>query len=100
MCESLTVLSVLQRSSLLCSHVLALQHHTLGMHPETKALIQRTCEKHIANPNAIILCVQDASRDPEGPLRWPLMRAHMRLWMPERVDVYQCDHRESSTVVL
>ena len=43
-----------------------IQHHTLGMHESTKDAIKETCEAHIANPNAIILCVQDATRDAEG----------------------------------
>lgn len=43
-----------------------IQHHTLGMHESTKSAIKETCENHIANPNAIILCVQDATRDAEG----------------------------------
>jgi optic atrophy protein 1 len=43
-----------------------IQHHTVGMHESTKAAIYSTCQKHISNPNAIILCVQDASRDAEG----------------------------------
>lgn len=32
----------------------------------TKEEIREICENHIKNPNAMILCVQDASRDAEG----------------------------------
>ena len=42
-----------------------IQHHTLGMHDGTKDQIRNMCQKHIENPNSIILCVQDASRDAE-----------------------------------
>lgn len=43
-----------------------IQHHTRGMPETTKGSILQMCERHINNPNAIILCVQDASRDAEG----------------------------------
>eukprot|EP00039_Didymoeca_costata_P013101 m.194567 g.194567 ORF g.194567 m.194567 type:complete len:902 (+) comp15676_c0_seq2:91-2796(+) len=43
-----------------------IQHHTLGMKDGTKEEIREICENHIKNPNAMILCVQDASRDAEG----------------------------------
>jgi optic atrophy protein 1 len=43
-----------------------IQHHTMGMADDTKDKIRETCELHINNPNAIILCVQDATRDAEG----------------------------------
>ncbi|EGD78795.1 hypothetical protein PTSG_01771 [Salpingoeca rosetta] len=43
-----------------------IQHHTRGMPTTTKNSILGMCKAHIANPNAIILCIQDASRDAES----------------------------------
>lgn len=43
-----------------------IQHHTVGMHDTTKDTILGMCKHHITNPNAIIMCVQDATRDAEG----------------------------------
>lgn len=43
-----------------------IQHHTQGMAENTSETIEGMCRKFIKNPNSIILCVQDASRDPEG----------------------------------
>ena len=43
-----------------------IQHTTRGMAPNTKTAIMSMCQHHIHNPNAIILCIQDASRDAEG----------------------------------
>jgi len=43
-----------------------IQHHTRGMPASTKGSILDMCRTHIENPNAVILCVQDASRDAEG----------------------------------
>eukprot|EP00053_Salpingoeca_punica_P018575 m.182669 g.182669 ORF g.182669 m.182669 type:complete len:956 (-) comp17462_c0_seq2:449-3316(-) len=43
-----------------------IQHHTQGMASNTKDNILTMCRKHIENPNSIILCIQDSSRDPEG----------------------------------
>lgn len=43
-----------------------IQANTLGMPDTTKGSIFEMCQNHIENPNAIILCIQDASRDPEG----------------------------------
>eukprot|EP00045_Choanoeca_perplexa_P013108 m.146441 g.146441 ORF g.146441 m.146441 type:complete len:950 (-) comp16240_c0_seq2:591-3440(-) len=43
-----------------------IQHHTKGMPGTTKGAILAMCETHINNPNSIILCVQDASRDAEA----------------------------------
>eukprot|EP00051_Salpingoeca_urceolata_P031731 m.12712 g.12712 ORF g.12712 m.12712 type:complete len:998 (-) comp4343_c0_seq1:112-3105(-) len=43
-----------------------IQHHTVGMPTTTKGSILSMCKNYIGNPNAIILCIQDASRDPEG----------------------------------
>eukprot|EP00056_Hartaetosiga_gracilis_P019475 m.14367 g.14367 ORF g.14367 m.14367 type:complete len:967 (-) comp7723_c0_seq1:93-2993(-) len=43
-----------------------IQHHTRGMPTTTKGSILDMCKKHIENPNSIILCIQDASRDAEA----------------------------------
>eukprot|EP00048_Salpingoeca_helianthica_P011798 m.170518 g.170518 ORF g.170518 m.170518 type:complete len:898 (+) comp15276_c5_seq1:542-3235(+) len=43
-----------------------IQHHTQGMAASTKTSILSMCQQHIANPNSIILCIQDATRDAEG----------------------------------
>lgn len=43
-----------------------IQHHTQGMASTTKGSIMDMCRQHIHNPNSIILCIQDASRDAEG----------------------------------
>eukprot|EP00730_Choanoeca_flexa_P018456 TRINITY_DN8975_c0_g1_i3.p1 TRINITY_DN8975_c0_g1~~TRINITY_DN8975_c0_g1_i3.p1 ORF type:complete len:948 (+),score=268.23 TRINITY_DN8975_c0_g1_i3:156-2999(+) len=43
-----------------------IQHHTKGMPGTTKGAILDMCQHHINNPNSIILCVQDASRDAEA----------------------------------
>eukprot|EP00055_Hartaetosiga_balthica_P016779 m.107749 g.107749 ORF g.107749 m.107749 type:complete len:963 (+) comp9180_c0_seq1:308-3196(+) len=43
-----------------------IQHHTRGMPATTKGSILDICKRHIENPNAIILCIQDASRDAEA----------------------------------
>lgn len=43
-----------------------IQHHTQGMAASTKSSILAMCQQHIANPNSIILCIQDATRDAEG----------------------------------
>eukprot|EP00041_Stephanoeca_diplocostata_P002705 m.29306 g.29306 ORF g.29306 m.29306 type:complete len:925 (-) comp13698_c0_seq6:3131-5905(-) len=43
-----------------------IQHHTLGMYEGTKDTIIGMCKRHVENPNAIIMCVQDATRDAEG----------------------------------
>ncbi len=36
------------------------------MSANTKGSIMDMCRQHIDNPNSIILCIQDASRDAEG----------------------------------
>eukprot|EP01147_Barroeca_monosierra_P005650 gene5650-8955_t len=43
-----------------------IQHHTQGMPETTKQNIMDMCSRHITNPNSIILCIQDASRDAES----------------------------------
>ena len=43
-----------------------IQHHTRGMPTTTRNSILDMCRAHIRNPNAIILCIQDASRDAEA----------------------------------
>lgn len=43
-----------------------IQHHTQGMAASTKTSILEMCQHHISNPNAVILCIQDAMRDAEG----------------------------------
>eukprot|EP00043_Microstomoeca_roanoka_P015343 m.153701 g.153701 ORF g.153701 m.153701 type:complete len:1019 (+) comp16240_c11_seq1:115-3171(+) len=52
-----------------------IQHHTKGMPTTTKQNILQMCKKHITNPNAIILCIQDASRDAESSSVADLVRA-------------------------
>eukprot|EP00050_Salpingoeca_kvevrii_P006276 m.288416 g.288416 ORF g.288416 m.288416 type:complete len:946 (+) comp11961_c0_seq1:182-3019(+) len=43
-----------------------INHHTQGMPGTTKDSIIGMCQRHIENPNSIVLCIQDASRDAEG----------------------------------
>ena len=43
-----------------------MQHQTKGMGSETRKQIQQMCTEHINNPNSVILCIQDGSRDPES----------------------------------
>lgn len=43
-----------------------IQHHTQGMSANTKGSIMEMCRSYIDNPSAIILCIQDATRDAEG----------------------------------
>jgi len=52
-----------------------IQHQSQGMHTGTKTAIMDMCQRHIRNPNAIILCIQDASRDAEGSSIADIVRA-------------------------